>query len=514
MIAALIGGPVRLDPSDASKFQTRIRMQLVFPSNPASPTRPAGSGKLPLAVLVHGNHQHYTIARGVLTDKESFRGYRYLQDDLARSGIASISVDTNMANATASLIELRADLVLEALRCLKRRASTQGNLLLNRINFDRVALMGHSRGGDAVVRVIKKNSAAPATSRFGFRTVCSLAPTDVTGGQVPADRTFLDQNELSFYSVLYGALDGDVSGVGGSNGPFGTGFRHYDRARCQKALVFAERCCHNSFNSIWHADGVESGVRAADRAPGKLVDEATHQKLAKEYIGGQFKADLNGTPAKTSLFNGTTLSATGLTTAILWSFGNPIVHIDDFESPAANLVGGTRRLNSGAVIADFGSIQIPAGLSINDHVLEQGHVVHADTAVAIGSPFGVETTLPAGRRDLSSLTTLALDVGAFFDTTSQASINAGTPPTFSVLLYDGAGAVATVGGSGFSPSLGKPFFHELSTGKNVTALRLETLRVLLSTFTGIDLRNVVKIQVEVSPPNGHLFVDYIKLASL
>jgi outer membrane protein OmpA-like peptidoglycan-associated protein len=518
MIAALKSGPhkdrpIKVDPADASKFQTRVRMQLAFPASTADPTRPAGSGKLPLAVLVHGHHNHYAVTPGgVLLEKESFRGYRYLQEELARAGIASISVDTNMANATGSFIELRADLVLEALKCLKRRAAVQGSILFNRFNFDRVALMGHSRGGDAVVRVVNKNRAAPAASRFGILTVCSLAPTDLTGGQVAANRMFLDQYDLEFYSVLYGALDGDVSGRGGSNSPGGTGFRHYDRARCQKALVFAERCCHNSFNSIWHADGVENGVRPADRASGKLVDEATHRKLAIEYIGTQFKAVLKGTASKTNLFNGTTPSATGLATAILWAFGNPMWIIDDFENPAGNLAKGTRRLNSGAALSDFGSIQIPAGTSINDHVLEQGHVVHADTAVASGSPSGIETTLPVGSRDITLSTTLALDVGAFFDTTSETTINAGTAPTFSVVLQDNKGATAAAAGSSFSPSLRKPFFHELSSGENVTALHLETLKIPLTTFTGIDLRNVVKIDVRVSPPSGHLFIDDIKLA--
>jgi hypothetical protein len=221
---------------------------------------------------------------------------------------------------------------------------------------------------------------------------------------------------------------------------------------------------------------------------------------------------LKGTASKTSLFNGTTPSATGLATAILWAFGNPMWTIDDFENPAANRAKGGRRLNAGAVLSDFGSIQIPAGASINDHVLEQGHVVHADTAVAGGSPSGVETTLPAGSRDLTLSTTLAVDVGAFFDTTSEATINAGTPPTFSVILYDNKGATAAAAGSSFSPGLRKPFFHVLSSGKNVTALHLETHKIPLTTFTGIDLHNVVKIEVRVAPPSGHLFIDDIKLA--
>jgi hypothetical protein len=109
-------------------------------------------------------------------------------------------------------------------------------------------------------------------------------------------------------------------------------------------------------------------------------------------------------------------------------------------------------------------------------------------------------------------TTLALDVGAFFDTASEATINAGTPPTFSVILHDNKGATATAAGSSFSPGLRKPFFHELSSGQNVTALHLETLKIPLTVFTGIDLRNVVTIEVRVSTPTGHLFIDDIKLA--
>jgi subtilisin family serine protease len=518
-LSVLLGGPVRTDPVDATKFQTRIRMQLAFPATVDNPSRPSGRQRLPLAVLVHGNHEAYFPTAGGFDEKASFRGYRYLQEDLARQGIASISVDTNMANQLGSLIELRADMVLEAIKLLQRRASTAGDLLFNRIDFTRIALMGHSRGGDAVVRVVKKNFASSPAQRFGIRTVCSLAPTDFTGGQTPANRMFIDSNELGFYTVLYGALDGDVSGKGGSRAACGTGFRHYDRARCEKALVFVEGCCHNSFNSIWHRDGLDYGVDPDDVTSSRLANESKHQTLAKEYIGGQFAWHLKGVTARSGLFNGTTASITGLRSVLLWGFGATFQHIDDFENPAANIAGGTRSLNGGARLRDFESIMIN-GRSINDNVLEQSKVIHADTTVTgLRSPFGVETTLPPGRRDLRSFTTLALDVGAFFDTTSPATIAAGVSPTFSVFLRDASGATARVDGSRFSPAIGKPFFHNINIGgrsggrENVTALRLETLRVPLSQFNGIDLRNIEKIQVEVSPPNGHLFIDDIKLAS-
>ncbi|HEY0779876.1 MAG TPA: peptidoglycan-binding protein, partial [Gemmatirosa sp.] len=510
----LVGGPVRIDPADATKFVTRVRFQLAFPPSAANPTVPAGTGQLPLAVLVHGNHAAYFLAGGVLAEHESYKGYRYLQEELARQGIASISVDTNLANQLGSFIELRADLALAALARLRRRVTTSGDALFGRIDFDRVGLMGHSRGGDAVVRVVKKNAALSGAARVGIQTVCSLSPTDVTGGQVPADRVFVADRELGFYSVVYGALDGDVSGLGGSNDSFGTGFRHYDRARCPKALVFAERCCHNSFNSVWHHDGLDAGLDPADATSGRLADEATHQAIATEYIGGQFAWQLRGATTRAQLFSGVTPSATGMTTAHLWAFGDQFRHVDDFEQPAALLAGVSRRLDAGAAVEDFGSIVV-GGVSLNDHVLEQGHVVHANVAAATRSPFGVSLQLGAGQRDLSAFTTLALDVGSLFDVTSPASIATGAPPAFQVTVRDTSGAAAVVGVAAFSPAPGRPFFHRLVTGENVTALHLETVRAPLSAFTGVDLRNVAAIVFDASlSPNAHVFVDDVKLAVL
>ena len=61
----------------------------------------------------------------------------------------------------------------------------------------------------------------------------------------------LEANDLAFYFVMCPTNDGDVSGKGGAAAGTGTGFRHYARARCPKALVQVTRCCHNRFNSVW-----------------------------------------------------------------------------------------------------------------------------------------------------------------------------------------------------------------------------------------------------------------------
>src|SRR5581483_3378779 len=66
--AILAGGPIQADPSDPSRFLTRIRARLAYPATTAKPSTPVGTQPLPLAVLVHGNHTAYFTASGTLRE--------------------------------------------------------------------------------------------------------------------------------------------------------------------------------------------------------------------------------------------------------------------------------------------------------------------------------------------------------------------------------------------------------------------------------------------------------------
>jgi hypothetical protein len=516
---------IRQDPGDATKFQTRVRMLAVFPTTNTAPTQPEGRASYPLAVLVHGNHREYDFDDDppplrIVRHHESFQGYYYLQEELARRGIISVSIDCGFTNFTAlnNLIETRALMILEALRLLRRKANTPGDPFRNRIDFDNIALMGHSRGGDAVARFAKMNTAVDVTTnaddKFGIKTICLLAPTDFTGGQVVASRTSLDETDVDFLSVVYGALDGDVTGSGGSDAIGGTGFRHYDRASCQKSLIFVERCCHNSFNSIWHGDGLEGDIDQADRtgASPRLIDETRHREIAKEYIGGQFEWWLKNVPARSTalsaLFTGATPSATGLTTSVLWRFGPQLRLLENFEpmGPAGNTIA----LNGGMTVNELGIAVTGLPPTLKNNALQQTLVAHGDRSTGT-PPVSVEVTLGAGQRDIFSFSRLAIDLGAFFDTTSAATIT-GTLPNFSVRLTDGSGATATATTSQFSPAYVRPFFHQLVGPVNVTGHHLQTLMVPLSAFAGVNLHDVTSIRVEVLS-GGHIFIDDIKVAT-
>ena len=528
--ALVANGTIRIDAADATKFETRIRMLVVFPATSKAPTKPEGRDKYPLAVLVHGNAWEYDYNGTPLKvdkDYQSFRGYRYLQEDLAKKGIISVSIDTGLTNLTGldHQIETRALMITEALKLLRSKTKNSKDAFHDRIDFDKVAMMGHSRGGDAVVRFAKMNKAVTITPgddsklKVVIKTICLLASTDLTGGQVTASRTALDATDVDFLSVVYGALDGDVSGLGGSLSHGGNPFRHYDRAKCQKALVFVERCCHNSFNSVWHSAGVEAGVVAADKAgtPARLVSEATHQNIIKEYVGDQFESRLKSvTAARTTavarLFSGATASATGLTTSILWSFGPSLDIVENFESTTTNPTGAATTLRGGIARADFGATVKTLPPTSKDNALQQTKVAHGDKGSGT-TLFGVEVALGSGHRNLSAFSLLAIDIGRFFDTTSAATIT-GSLPNFSVILIDAAGATASATASQFTPAYVPPFFHQqqtsATTSTNATGHHLQTLSVPMSTFTGINKNDVATIKIEILGA-GHIFIDDIKL---
>lgn len=268
---------LRADPHDttSTKFQITFKLHIAYPAAPGDASKLGGTGLLPVVALVHGAHS---------AERPSRLGYIYLQQELARWGIVSVSVDGNAANGLDSLIEMRAENALKALDAMKKMNDDTTSLFYQRLDLDNVGMMGHSRGGDAVVRaaIINENKNARIDSaisrKYGIKAVCSLAPTDFAGltaayrRQMPASSTVpflelstaLDKSHCDFYAVVYGALDGDVSGFDGATGGCATGFRHYDRATTHKSMVFLDSCNHNRFNDVWADDGDDSDMLTAD----------------------------------------------------------------------------------------------------------------------------------------------------------------------------------------------------------------------------------------------------------
>jgi hypothetical protein len=545
------------DPADTSKFLVPLNLRVAYPADPADTNAIAGTDRCPVVVLVHGNHASWAPEFGPATSTltqidpatslpitfdvfetatsvhnvPNFEGYAYLQEDLAKRGIVSVSVDTNFANRFGSLVETRAEMVLAALDHLRALDLDPASRYAGRLDLANVGLMGHSRGGDAVARVVDMNLARPTATRFGIKAVCSLAPTDVTG-TTSASPIQLASGELDFYLVVWGTLDGDVSGLGGADNPFGNPFRHYERTGAPKAMVHLDRCEHNRFNTVWQDEtkdehdptrdpfaGDDFALRAKDV---KLVRPGLdHLALAIEYIGGMFAWQLQGNTTARALLQGIAANGRGIPASVQWLFGDRIRLLDTLDSSTPDLPGATRTLVAGqrtdvaALTAPQSTLE-PGGdpaktVAIATHVGARNQLVEVDTAAAPPDSDQVMTlTIPTAEKDWSTdVDTLTFRLGAIYDISSQARIDAGPQPQAATTLVDTAGTTRTVViAPGFTTSSpARPPFHLVydedrprgARVLNATLLRSETVRVRLDQFggaAGIDLANVAQLIVQ------------------
>ena len=168
---------------------------------------PEGPGPFPLVLIVHGNHNMKDF---------SDPGYAYLGELLASRGYIMASVDENFLNGNLRAEnDARGWMLLQHLVAWRRFNADSASPLFRKVDLTRIALMGHSRGGEAVAvaaafnRLPRYPDDARVTFNFGFdiRTLVAIAPVD--GQYRPADQgtPLTDVN----YLVLHGAHDSDVS---------------------------------------------------------------------------------------------------------------------------------------------------------------------------------------------------------------------------------------------------------------------------------------------------------------
>lgn len=214
---------------------------------------PEGEGPFPLVVMVHGNAD---------MTKNSDSGYAYLGELLASRGYIFVSVDENFLNGSwladylfinglTRTSQVRAILLLEHLKLWREWNDAPGNPFYNKIDMSRIALGGHSRGGEAaaIAAAFNRLPSHPANAKqtfdygFDIRAVFALAPTD--GLYLPAGRpVVIDQLN---YLVLHGAHDMDVFSFMGA--------KQYDRVQLTdddfyfKAALYIEGANNGQFST-------------------------------------------------------------------------------------------------------------------------------------------------------------------------------------------------------------------------------------------------------------------------
>jgi len=158
--------------SDGKVFITPIKGQLRYPEV-AINDKDKVEDKFPVVVLLHGQHS---------SSVGNYQGYDYLAEDLATNGYVVLSIDANAINAEDvtrvpmmwsyvgggdESSQSRAQLVLGTLDRLRQidgfgQIDLEGNrgkldLLKGKLDFSRIGIMGHSRGGQGISNTILFN---------------------------------------------------------------------------------------------------------------------------------------------------------------------------------------------------------------------------------------------------------------------------------------------------------------------------------------------------------------------
>src|SRR5690606_30096297 len=122
-------------------------------------------------------------------------GYDYLGNLLASRGFILASIDENFLNgAIRNENDARGWMLLKHLELWRELNDSAGGPFYRKVDMDRIALIGHSRGGEAVGHAAAFNRLAhypddaTVTFDFGFgiRSLIAIAPVD--GQYKPADR--------------------------------------------------------------------------------------------------------------------------------------------------------------------------------------------------------------------------------------------------------------------------------------------------------------------------------------
>ncbi|MBC8085948.1 MAG: hypothetical protein H7Z40_01685 [Phycisphaerae bacterium] len=256
-----------------------------FPRN-ARLWYPEGPGPFPVVLVVHGNHNPKEF---------SDPGYQWLGELLASRGFVLASIDENFVNGLSGENDGRAWILLKHLQSLKAMNDTAGKPLYHKLDMSRIALMGHSRGGEAVgiAGAFNRLPAYPddATIKFDFgfdiKALVAIAPVDGQYRPAEVPTPVKDYN----YLVIHGAHDGDVSTF--------SGLSQYNRIKYTKpdggfkSAIWMYRANHGQWNTVWNNwDNGKGSVRRLNLEA--LIDGEEQRRFGRVVISAFLETTLHG----------------------------------------------------------------------------------------------------------------------------------------------------------------------------------------------------------------------------
>jgi hypothetical protein len=513
------------------------------------PTDMSG-GPFPLIIFLHGRHSTCYSKSGLTalrwpcrnteTVIPSYQGYDYMAQTLASNGYIVVSISANGINAYDNQVadygaQARAELIQKHLDQWNifntTGASPFGTKFVGKVDLTRVGTMGHSRGGEGVVKHQIYN--ASLGSPYNVRAVLPLAPVDFS-------RFVINNVALE---VVLPYCDGDVND--------NQGVHYFDDARYNvagdtgaKHTVQVMGGNHNYFNTVWtpglfpaggaddwtaYTSGGSSDPQCGTVTGNKRLTATQQQGVGRAYVSAFMRVYVGGE----SQFLPVLTSAappppSAQTTNLHVSYHAPdtaatrrdVNRLLTSTNLTTNTLGGTTT-QTGLTPHDLcgGDSPQPAQcLPSTQATSRQPHTVPSSLASTkrglsqLRTGWGAMTAnyvnnLPTGYNDVSSFQALQFRVSVNYNDTRNA---ANAAQNFSVVLTDGTGASVSVRVSDYSDAL----FYPPGTTGSVPKIFLNTVRIPLTAFAGLNLTDIRSVQFKFDQTTqGALQVSDLAFAS-
>src|SRR5215213_10277244 len=505
------------------------------------------AGPYPVVLLLHGRHAtcfkggsqllQWPCANGALPIP-SYQGYDYVSEVLASHGYVVVSVSANGVNAVDNAVFdlgalARAELMQKHLDILKTFNTTGGapfgTSFVGKFDLSRVGTMGHSRGGEGVVRhyVLNNSLGAP----YGIKAVFPLAPVDF-------NRFVVNNAALN---VLLPYCDGDVSDL--------QGIHFYDDARYNvpgdqspKHYVLVMGANHNFYNTIWSPSspfpgaandwlafvpGGHSDSQCGTVNGNQRLTEAQQRGTGLAYMTAFFRAYVGGETQFIPILTGDAPPPPSARTNNLFvsyhAPDNPELRLDVNRLLSnTNLTVNTQ----GAAVTQTGltpyelcggPAPLPQRCLPDQPNARQPHTTPSARSGARGMSQLItgwnnltgnyRNNVPAGLGNVSGFQAVQFRVSVNFADVRNLE---GLAQDFRVVLTDASGSAASVRVSDFSSAL---YFPPGEVGP-VPKVVLNTVRLPLSAFGGVNLNNVRSVQFQFNERlQGGLLITDVAFAS-
>ncbi len=460
---------------------------------------------VPIVIMSHGNGHDYTW-------------YDYLGEHLASWGYVMMSHQNNTGPGVVSASKTT---LSNTEYLLEHLGDIDGGVLEGHVDRNRIAWLGHSRGGEGVViaydDLVDGDESSPEYTEDDIVLVASIAPT------VFEPLSTADAHEVPYF-LIAGSGDGDVNG--GPDCSQCQYMRIPSHAQGRVSTMLLQGVGHNEFNCCGFNDTT---------GPDQIGRTAT-QELAKGYFLALIEHFVQGNPATRELFTRGYDSFhppeldPDIIASSTWTEpdAGPRFAIDDFEdnldmitSSSGAYVGLTvddpwedQLIDQDEQFAHNSSDEMNGATQARDDDPQQRGLVFSwdDSLKDPAALF----ELPAGSGDLTGFH--AVQLRAAQGTRHPLTVDLDGPLDFHLTLIDAAGAEVSVATALYA-TVPPPYLRSGEGQGQGWANEFVTVRIPLGAFvadgTGLDLSDVAAVRLDFArdgaSPLGRLMIDDLVL---